>query len=251
MTITHPVVLLPGIIAPVAVRYGPLVEHLGGTTLELRELAVYATDAPPSEYTITTELDALDAAADFAGLDRFHVYAHSGGGAVALAYAAARGDRLISLAVDEPASDFTPDGQAEAGWPAFEAVSSLPPEESTRVFLQLQVADDVVLPDPPPGPPPPWMALRHAGIQAFTSALRNHHVAPEEYAAFGAPVYFSRGSRTHPRWAKMQDRLAALFPDFTGEVYEGLHHLNTSHMAEPARVAVTLARFWERSEGTR
>jgi len=251
VTIAHPVVLLPGIIAPVAVRYGALVEHLSDATVVLRELAVYATDAPPPDYTITTELDALDAAADAAGLDRFHVYAHSGGGAVALAYAAARGDRLVSLAVDEPASDFTPDGHAEAGWYEWDATSSLAPEQSTRAFLQLQVAADVVLPDPPPGPPPPWMALRHAGIQAFTGAIRTYHVAPAEYAAFGAPVYFSRGSRTHPRWAQMQNRLAALFPDFTGEVYEGLHHLNTSHMAEPARVAATLTRFWERSERAR
>ena len=42
--------------------------------------------------------------------------------------------------------------------------------------------------------------------------------------------------------------LAGLFPDFTGEVFEGLHHLNTSHQAEPDRVAATLVPFWERSE---
>ena len=46
----------------------------------------------------------------------------------------------------------------------------------------------------------------------------------------------------------MQTRLAGLFPDFTGEVFEGLHHLNTSHQAEPDRVAATLRAFWERSE---
>ena len=43
-------------------------------------------------------------------------YGHSGGGAVALAYAAARGDRLTSLAVDERASDFTPEGNEVYGW---------------------------------------------------------------------------------------------------------------------------------------
>ena len=46
----------------------------------------------------------------------------------------------------------------------------------------------------------------------------------------------------------MQTRLAGWFPDFTGEVYEGLHHLNTSHQAEPDRVAATLVAFWEGSE---
>ena len=71
---------------------------------------------------------------------------------------------------------------------------------------------------------------------------------PAEYAGFASPVYFSRGSRTHPRWEAMQTRLARWFPDFTGEVYEGLHHLNTSHQAEPARVAKTLRAFWARAE---
>ena len=34
----------------------------------------------------------------------------------------------------------------------------------------------------------------------------------------------------------------------TGEVFEGLHHLNTSHQAEPDRVAATLTGVWERAE---
>jgi hypothetical protein len=46
----------------------------------------------------------------------------------------------------------------------------------------------------------------------------------------------------------MQTRLAGWFPDFTGEVFEGLHHLNTSHQAEPDRVAATLVPFWEGAE---
>jgi len=46
----------------------------------------------------------------------------------------------------------------------------------------------------------------------------------------------------------MQQRLGGLFPDFTGEVFEGLHHLNTSHQAEPDRVATTLRQFWDKAE---
>ena len=114
--------------------------------------------------------------------------------------------------------------------------------------MRLQVADDVVLPAPPAGNPPPWMAKRPAGIRAYVDALRRYRVEPAEYAGFASPVYFSRGSRTHPRWVAMQTRLEGLFPDFTGEVFEGLHHLNTSHQAEPDRVAATLKAFWQRSE---
>ena len=41
--------------------------------------------------------------------------------------------------------------------------------------------------------------------------------------------------------------LEALFPDFTSELYEGLHHLNTSHQAQPARVADALRKLWGRA----
>ena len=214
----------------------------------LRDLAVYNDDQPSADYSIDTELDALDRTADKAGAKRFHLYGHSAGGAVALAYAASRGDRVHSLAVDEPASDFTDDGNAVYGWLAFDEAVLLPPAESMAAFMRLQVADDVILPEPPAGEPPPWMAKRPAAIRAFLDTLRRHRVEPADYAGFAAPVYFSRGSRTHPRWEAMQTRLARLFPDFTGEVFEGLHHLNTSHAAEPERVAATLVAFWERSE---
>src|SRR3954468_8019618 len=113
--------------------------------------------------------------------------------------------------------------------------------------MRLQLAGDMILPAPPAGNPP-WMAKRPAGIRAYVDALRRHRVEPAQYADFASPVYFSRGSRTHPRWEAMQTRLAGLFPDFTGEVFEGLHHLNTSHQAEPDRVAATLEAFWKRSE---
>jgi pimeloyl-ACP methyl ester carboxylesterase len=245
----QPVIFLPGIIAPAAIRYGPLVERLANVNVLVRDLAVYDTNEPPTDFSIDTELDALDRTADAAGIERFHLYGHSGGGAVALAYAAARGDRLTSLAVDEPASDFTREGDEAYGWPEFDKALMLPPAGAMNAFMRLQVAQDVQLPEPPEGPPPPWMAKRPAGIRAFVAAIREHRIAPQEYARFTAPVYFSRGSRTHPRWAAMQERLGLLFPDFTAEVFEGLHHLNTSHQAEPDRVAVALLNFWARAEG--
>jgi pimeloyl-ACP methyl ester carboxylesterase len=155
-----PVILLPGIIAPAAVRYGPLAERLPDVNAVLRDLAVYEEDEVPDDYAMTTELDALDRAADAAGFARFHVYGHSGGGAVALAYAAKRGDRLMSLAVDEPASDFTAEGDALYGWREFDEALRLPPAESMGAFMRLQVGADVHLPEPPAGSPPPWMAKR-------------------------------------------------------------------------------------------
>jgi hypothetical protein len=42
----------------------------------------------------------------------------------------------------------------------------------------------------------------------------------------------------------MRDRLQAYFPAFTSQEFEGLHHLNTSHQAEPDRTAKILMNFW-------
>lgn len=51
-----PVVLVPGIIAPAADRYGPLVERLGDADAVVRDLAVYDYDEPWPDYSIDTEL---------------------------------------------------------------------------------------------------------------------------------------------------------------------------------------------------
>ena len=238
-------VLLPGIVMPAAIRYRDLLQHLDDVNAVVKDLEVYREPQPPRNFSIADEVEGLARAADEAGLDRFHVYGHSGGGAVALAFALNHPERLCSLAVDEPASDFTDECNATYGWEEFDRASTLPPAEATRAFLALQVSSSVVLPPPPDAPPPAWMSTRPAGIQAFIRAARSHHVEPAAYGRFSAPVYFSRGSLTHPRWKLMEKRLSALFPRFSSEVFEGLHHLNTSHQAEPGRVAARLRALWE------
>src|SRR5688572_6518386 len=69
----HGVVFLPGIIAPAAVRYRALIEALRGVQASMHDLAVYDGETPPSGYSISTEIDALDRFADAAQLDQFHV----------------------------------------------------------------------------------------------------------------------------------------------------------------------------------
>ena len=66
-------------------------------------------------------------------------------------------------------------------------------------------------------------------------------------AAFRGPVYFSYGSLSNPRWGTMAERTAGRFADVEVEQYEGLHHLDTSHMAEPQRVALALHELWTRA----
>jgi pimeloyl-ACP methyl ester carboxylesterase len=167
---------------------------------------------------------------------------------VALAYTAKHPERVLSLAVDEPASDFTEADFADAAWAKLDEAAALPDRESMRRFLALQLAPGVHPPQPPPGPPPPWMATRPAGMRAFVGALRTYRVDPSSYAAFDGPVYYSFGSLSHPRWVAMKERLSKAFQDFTAEGYEGLHHLHTSHQAVPERVAQRLLEMWSRAE---
>jgi pimeloyl-ACP methyl ester carboxylesterase len=240
------VIFLPGIIAPCAIRYAPLLAELPGVNAVTKDLEVYAADAPPPDDSIAMEVEGLDRAADEAGFDRFHLYGHSGGGAVALAYAVEHPDRVRTLAVDEPAHDFTE--QMREDMREFEPLAALPVPERMRAFMRKQVSDDVELPPPPDGPPPPWMANRPAGIEAFIDALERHPLLTDRYPSFTAPVLYTWGSLTHPRWDAMATRLGSLFGDFTAVRFEGIHHLNTSHQAEPKRVAELLTGLWARTD---
>ncbi|GAC1458025.1 MAG: hypothetical protein NVSMB8_06250 [Candidatus Limnocylindrales bacterium] len=243
-------IFLPGIVLPAAFRYPPLFAALGPTGMELKtkELEVYATETPADDFSISDEVQALDRFAATNAGERFHLYGHSGGGAVCLAFTAAYPERVLSLALDEPASDFSAEDQADPYWTAIDRVRALPPDQAVPAFLAAQLAPGVPLPPPPPGPPPPWMAKRPRGIAAFAEAVREHQVPLDRYRAFGRPVLFTYGSLTNPRWDRMRERLAGTFPRFQSERFEGLHHLNTSHQAEPARVAVLLRSLWKASD---
>jgi pimeloyl-ACP methyl ester carboxylesterase len=240
------VMFLPGIIAPAAIRYEALIARLRDVNPLCKDLEVYASDAPPADYSIALEVAGVDRGADEAGFERFHLYGHSGGGAVALAYAAVRPERLLSLAVDEPAFDFTQEAHADLD--EFRPIASLPVPERMRAFMKLQVSPAVEVAPPRKGPPPAWMAARPAGIDAFLAALERHERLEDRYALFPSPVLYTWGSLTHPRWEVIRDRLAMHFTDFTAQRFEGLHHLNTSHQAEPDRVAELLLAFWARAE---
>ena len=60
----------------------------------------------------------------------------------------------------------------------------------------------------------------------------------------------TRGSLTAERYERSGKRLAAIFPNFREVVFDGIHHLNTSHQAEPARVAGLLLELWSEHGST-
>ena len=95
-----------------------------------KNLEVYSGDAPPPDYSLGTEVGGILREADAHGFDRFHLVGYSGGGAASLAFAAAHGERVLSLTLLEPAwagNERTPAEEAVAQ--RFRALEPLPTDQ--------------------------------------------------------------------------------------------------------------------------
>ncbi|MDZ4090653.1 MAG: alpha/beta hydrolase [Arthrobacter sp.] len=249
------VMLLPGAVLPAQPAYGALIGALGPDVQAVaKDLELYAGDEPPSGWSLDTEVDGVLREADARGWESFHLAGYSGGGSAALAFAANHPQRLLSLALLDPAWagswDWTP---AHAGlWKAYDRLETLPPGQVMPEFMRLQVRPDVVLPPPPPGDLPPWMARRPAGIAAFLRTFRSYDLDRGRLAAFDAPVLFVLGGRSNPdQFGDIAGRLSAVFPDFRLEVFQDRHHFDPPHRVEPERLGALLREHWDRAEGRR
>jgi pimeloyl-ACP methyl ester carboxylesterase len=246
------VVFLPGSVLPAQLAYGELVEALGtDVDAAVKDLDVYASPEPPADYTLDHEVDGVLREADQRGWDRFHLVGYSGGGAASLACAARRPDRLLSLALLEPAWAGRWDRTDEelALWQEYDRLEALPPPEFMRAFMLLQVKPGVDPPPPPPGDPPQWMAQRPAGIRAFLETFRSYDLDREALARFDRPVYFALGGLSNPdEYGAIATRLSHVFSDFQLEVFDERHHFDPPHRIEPERLAVSLLALWHRAE---
>jgi pimeloyl-ACP methyl ester carboxylesterase len=236
---------------PAEPAYAALLGVLGDRADAIaKDLEVYAGDQPPPDYSLTTEAQGVLRKADARGFDRFHLVGYSGGGASSLAFAALHGGRPLSLALLEPAwagNERTP--AEEALWQRFRELEPLPPDQFMEGFTRLQLAPGVEPPPRPDGPPPPWMAKRPAGLRAVMAAFDNGELDLDALRAFRKPVYFALGGRSNPDYyARMADRLAAIFPDFTLETFPERHHFDPPHRIEPERLSSSLLALWERAE---
>jgi pimeloyl-ACP methyl ester carboxylesterase len=246
-------ILLPGGILPARLAYDALLRTFG-TEVDARakELEVYSADeVPPSGYGLDTEVAGIDRLADEAGFERFHLVGYSAGGASSLAYALTRGDRLLSLTLAEPAwagvEGRTP--EEEAATDRVLTTIDLPPDEMLPAFTRAQLADGVEPPPSPPGPPPPWMASRPPGTRAIATAFQRFVFPAADMQAFERPVLFVLGGLSNPAYyRRMAERLATSFSDLRLEVFDGRHHFDPPHRAEPERYARLLEDHWRRAE---
>jgi len=251
MNDAYRVILLPGGVLPATPAYEGLLVALGDRVDAVaKDLEVYADERPPPGFGLDVEVDGILREAEARGFDRFHLVGYSGGGAASLAFAARHSDRLLSLALLEPAwagNERTP--EEDALMQRFRELRSLPPTEFMAGFARLQLAPGVDPPSRPAGDPPPWMARRPAGLRALIEAFDRHDLDLEALSAFARPVYFALGGRSNPDYfRRMADRLAAIFPDFTLETFPERHHFDPPHRVEPDRLAASLLALWQRAD---
>jgi pimeloyl-ACP methyl ester carboxylesterase len=247
----HRVVLLPGAVMPAEPAYAALLATLcDRVDAVAKDLEVYSGEQPPPDYSLGTEAQGILREADAHAFDRFHLVGYSGGGASSLAFTALHGERLLSLALLEPAwagNERTP--PEEELFRRFQALEPLPPDQFMAGFVRLQLAPGVEPPPRPEGPPPAWMAKRPVGIRAFLDAFDHGNLDLGALKAFDRPVYFALGGRSNPDlWGRMAERLATIFSDFTVETFPERHHFDPPHRVEPERLANSLLAHWERAE---
>ena len=213
---------------------------------------MYADASPPPDYSLDEELDAVLEAAREAGFERFHLVGYSAGGAFSAAFASRHPERLLSLALLEPAwlGNENQSPEEEAAWRELDRIASLPPEELLQAIVAIQIAPGVEPPLPPPGPPPPWMASRPPGLGAFIRTVRSTTLDVDSLRRFTKPVYFALGALSNPEYhGRMAERARSIFPDFTLDVFEERHHFDPPHRVEPERTAAALRAQWARAEG--
>lgn len=250
---TTQAILLPGGVMPATLAYGALLAALGDDVQAVaKELEIYADTAPPAGYTLGHETDGILRGAEAAGFDRFHLVGYSAGGAASLVFAALHPERLLSLALIEPAWMGNDELSAEerTTWRRFDGIAALPPEQMLPAFIANGLATGVEPPPPPPGPQPPWMASRPAGLRTIMETFRATSLDLGRLRAFDKPVLFALGGKSNPDYyGRMAQRAATIFPDMTLEVFAERHHFDPPHRIEPERTATVLRALWERASG--
>lgn len=239
-------IFLPGIGVPAHVAYAPLIAELAHSSLvATKELEIYAGDQPPEDYGLELEVDGIDRFATGQGFDRFHLFGHSIGGAIALAYIARHPDRVASVALNEPGTDFS---DAARGAIAVEQISDVPADQYMPRFVQQLVRPGVELAAPRPQSGDPEMVKRPAGVATAIPAMYAYPVGEADLRRYRGPAYFAYGTLSNELWESMAERIPHVLADCTVERYDGRHHLDAPHQTEPRRLAAALTTLWKRAD---
>ena len=186
----HDVILVPGAVLPAGPAYGALRDAFGEEVVAVaKELEVYGGEAPPPGYTLEVEVEGVRQTARAAGFDRFHLVGYSAGGAWCLAFAATHPDRVRSLALLEAAwaGNEGLDPAEERMRREFDRIMAMAPGERMPAFMRANLRPGVEPPPRPPGPAPPWMTRRPAGLRAIIARVQCRRARCRRASPFRAP----------------------------------------------------------------
>jgi pimeloyl-ACP methyl ester carboxylesterase len=243
-----PVIALPGGVNPAALRYGALAEAVSDMAdFHTKDLEVYAGDQPPLDYGIEAEVSAVARFADAEGLSKFHLLGYSGGGFISLAFAGTHADRLLSLALFEPARIPGPATaeEASAAEQLRAGLDGLEGLEFMQAFIRLQVRPGVELPAPS-GPPPPWMLKRPAGLAVMMRAFDDYAFDRESLRRCEFPVFLGYGDLTIATEEVTASVLARLFPDIRIMRMRGVQHFVPAEQIYNSEHIAALRDLWSR-----
>jgi pimeloyl-ACP methyl ester carboxylesterase len=232
--------ITPGWPPPRTAPSAAVAHELAGRAV-ITQIGLAVWDIAPGEpYGLTTEVDAVNAAAQARGLSQYHLFGFSAGATVALAATLALGQAVQSLTLLEAAvigdDDWHP---AETAFRAsLAAIRALPAEQRIPACRQLYIRPGEPL--PPLGPPAPW----DARDDMLEDMLAQVGFTSSDLAAITQPVLAISGGRSNPRFRYQDERLVEVIPHARAEVFSERSHSSPPHRAEPAHLAEMLIDFW-------
>jgi pimeloyl-ACP methyl ester carboxylesterase len=233
---------------PAEMAYGPLLKAIGDQIRPVtKELEVYAGDVLAPDYGLDKEVEGIRKVADAEGFERFNLVGYSAGGASSLAFTARYPERLLSLALIEPAwiGRIAPEDAKDWEW--INQLMKLPADERMREFQRWQMLPGVEPPalPIPAGEPPAWMKKRPAGLIAFMQAFNTYQLDTRRFKLLRGPVYFALGSLSTRYYARAAKTLGGLFADLQVEEYVGRSHLDPPHRTEAERFGKAMLALWK------
>ena len=246
------VILLPGGVLPAEPAYKNLLAELGGDVdARTKDLEVYAADRPPPDFSLDTEIGGITGVADTAGFDRFHLVGYSGGGASSLAFTAAYPDRVLSLALLEPAwagnEELSPAGSGSTAGLSVAARSAAAGIHGELRPLSARARRETAASTGwPAASLDGQTAGRTGGVHRRLRQGASRSGAPAEFQAAG----LLRSRRPQQSGLLRADGRAARprLSRFHARDLPGAPPLRPAHRIEPAKVADSLRRLWLRAD---
>ena len=244
----HRAICLNGV-TPADVTYRPFALALGtDAELRLKDLEGYATDFP-TDYNLDTEVLGISRLAMDAKWERFHLVGYSGGGSVALAFAAAHPESVVSLSLIEPVfvgNDASWSDEYSAFLGSLDEALSAPLATRPAAFFRALTAPGRPPPPQPLGGQPDWLIPRSERQGRMWPRWRDTERGPQRLVAGGRSVYVAVGGRSRSAFQLIARWLADQSPGAIVEIYEERSHFDPPHVAEAERFALAVRENWER-----